>query len=81
MESSGSESAHGFFEAWLNIHEATSGRLIEVPEVEPSRDKYDKMMIGFSNDEIYKELFALRKKTKELASQIDKLSGKGHSTL
>ncbi len=81
MESSGSEPAHEFFEAWLNIYEATSGRLVEVPAVGPSREKYDKMATGFSNDEINKESFALRKKTKELASQIDKLSGKGHSTL
>ncbi len=62
MESSGSEPAHEFFEAWLNIYEATLGRLVEVPAVGPSRGNYDKMMTGFSNDEIYKELFALRKK-------------------
>jgi hypothetical protein len=128
MESSSSEPpTHEFFEAWLNIYEATLGRLVEMPAVGPSREKYDKMMTGFSDsvnfyigwmdlnsdfqkvfvefqkynremleenylkqtnlptktdiDEINKELFALWKKTKELASQIDKLSGKGHSTL
>lgn len=186
MDSSGSEPAREFFEAWLNTYEATLGRLVEMPAIGPSREKYDKMMTGFSNfanfytgwmdlnfdfqkvfvdsmkkmhenietemqgeispdkykelyniwidtysstfkefmssghfssemgkfmsyflefqkynremleenylkqmnlptktdiDEINKELFALRKKTKELASQIDKLSGKGQSTL
>ncbi|SNQ60811.1 poly(R)-hydroxyalkanoic acid synthase subunit PhaE [Candidatus Methanoperedens nitratireducens] len=186
MDSSGSEPAHEFFKAWLNIYEATLGRLVEMPAIGPSRERYDKMMTGVSNfanfytgwmelnfdfqkvfvesmkkmhekietemqgeispdkykqlyniwidtysstfkefmssghfssemgkfmsyflefqqynremleenylkqmnlptktdiDEINEELFALRKKTKELASQIDKLSGKGRSTL
>ncbi len=186
MDSSGFEPAHEFFDAWLNTYEAILGRLVEMPALGPSREKYDKMMTGFSNfanfymvwmdfnsdfqkvfmeamkrmhekietemqgeispdkykelyniwietysstfkefmrsghfssdmgkfmsyflelqkynremleenylkqmnlptktdiDEINKELFALRKKTKELASQIDKLSGKGRSTL
>lgn len=48
MDNTSFEPAHDLFNAWLDTYEATLGRIVEVPALGPSREKYDKMMTGFS---------------------------------
>ncbi len=49
MNSFSFEPAREFFDAWQNAYETTLGRLVEMPALGPSREKYDRMMTGFSN--------------------------------
>jgi class III poly(R)-hydroxyalkanoic acid synthase PhaE subunit len=48
MEKSKFESTQEFFDMWLKVYNATTGRLIEMPAIGPSREKSKKMMKGFS---------------------------------
>lgn len=48
MEKSSFESTQEFFDMWLKIYNATTGRLVEMPAMGPTREKSEKMMKGFS---------------------------------
>jgi class III poly(R)-hydroxyalkanoic acid synthase PhaE subunit len=48
MEKTDFESTQEFFEMWLKVYDATTGRLVEMPAVGPIREKSEKMMKGFS---------------------------------
>ncbi|MDD5473662.1 MAG: poly(R)-hydroxyalkanoic acid synthase subunit PhaE [Candidatus Methanoperedens sp.] len=48
MEKSSFESTQEFFDQWLNVYNATTGRLVEMPALGPAREKSEKMMKGFS---------------------------------
>ncbi len=48
MEKSNFESTQEFFDMWLKVYNATTGRLIEMPALGPAREKSEKMMKGFS---------------------------------
>ena len=48
MEKSNFESTQEFYEQWINIYKATTGKLVEMPAVGPAREKSEKMMKGFS---------------------------------
>lgn len=48
MENSNFESTQEFFEQWLKVYNATTGRLVEMPAIGPAREKSEKMMKGFS---------------------------------
>jgi len=42
------ESTPEFYDQWLTLYKATTGKLFEIPSVGPSREKSEKMMKGFS---------------------------------
>ena len=48
MEKSSFESTQEFFDMWLKVYDATTGRLVEMPAMGPTREKSEKMMKGFS---------------------------------
>ncbi len=48
MEKSGFESTQEFFDMWLKVYNATTGRLVEMPALGPAREKSERMMKGFS---------------------------------
>ena len=48
MEKSNFESTQEFFDQWLKVYNATTGRLVDMPSLGPSREKSEKMMKGFS---------------------------------
>src|SRR3990170_9084255 len=48
MEKSNFESTQEFFDMWLKVYNATTGRLVEMPAMGPAREKSEKMMKGFS---------------------------------
>ncbi|MCZ7355498.1 MAG: hypothetical protein O8C66_03760 [Candidatus Methanoperedens sp.] len=48
MGKSGFESTQEFFDQWLKVYNATTGRLVEMPALGPAREKSEKMMKGFS---------------------------------
>jgi class III poly(R)-hydroxyalkanoic acid synthase PhaE subunit len=48
MEKSSFESSLKFFDMWLKVYSATTGRLVEMPAMGPTREKSEKMMRGFS---------------------------------
>ena len=48
MEKSSFESTQEFFDMWLKVYNATTGRLVEMPALGPTREKSEKMMKGFS---------------------------------
>jgi class III poly(R)-hydroxyalkanoic acid synthase PhaE subunit len=48
MEQSNFEPTQEFFDMWLKVYNATTGRLIEMPALGPAREKSEKMMKGFS---------------------------------
>jgi hypothetical protein len=48
MEKSSFESTQEFFDMWLKVYHATTGRLVEMPAMGPAREKSEKMMKGFS---------------------------------
>ncbi len=48
MEKSNFESTQEFFDMWLKVYNATTGRLVEMPALGPAREKSEKMMKGFS---------------------------------
>ena len=48
MEKSSFESTQEFFDQWLKVYNATTGRLVDMPALGPSREKSEKMMKGFS---------------------------------
>ncbi len=48
MEKSSFESSQEFFDMWLRVYSATTGRLVEMPVMGPTREKSEKFMKGFS---------------------------------
>jgi hypothetical protein len=36
-----------FFDIWLKVYNAATGRLVDMPAVSPTREKYERMMKGF----------------------------------
>lgn len=42
------ELTHEFFNTWLRTYQSTYGRLIEIPAMGPMRERYEKLMTGFS---------------------------------
>ncbi len=48
MEKSRFEFTHEFFDLWLKTYEATYGRIIEMPAMGPTREKYEKAMKSFN---------------------------------
>lgn len=42
------ELTHELFDMWLKTYESTYGRLIEMPAMGPMRERYEKLMKGFS---------------------------------
>lgn len=48
MEKSSFESTQEFFDMWLKVYHATTGRLVEMPALGPTREKSEKFMKGFS---------------------------------
>ena len=48
MEKSNFESTQEFFDQWLKVYNATTGRLVDMPSLGPSREKSEKMMKGYS---------------------------------
>ncbi len=48
METPSFESTREFFNAWQKTCEGSIGRAAEIPAVGPSREKYEKVMKGFS---------------------------------
>ncbi len=48
MEKSNLESTQEFFDMWLKVYNATTGRLVEMPALGPTHEKSEKMMKGFS---------------------------------
>jgi class III poly(R)-hydroxyalkanoic acid synthase PhaE subunit len=48
MEKPGFGSTQEFFDQWLKVYNASTGRLTEMPAIGPSREKSEKMMKGFS---------------------------------
>jgi class III poly(R)-hydroxyalkanoic acid synthase PhaE subunit len=48
MEKSNFESSQDFFDMWLKVYNATTGRLVEMPALGPAREKSEKIMKGFS---------------------------------
>jgi len=48
MGKSSFESTQEFFDQWLKVYNATTGRLVEMPALGPAREKSEKMMKGFS---------------------------------
>ena len=48
IKKSNFESTQEFFDMWLKIYNATTGRLVEMPALGPAREKSEKMMKGFS---------------------------------
>ena len=55
MEKSDFESTQEFFDMYLKVYNATTGRLVEMPTLGPAREKSEKMMKGFST---FANLFA-----------------------
>lgn len=49
MEKSTFESTQEFIDSWVKTYEATFGRLVEMPAMGPAREKYEKLMKGFSS--------------------------------
>ena len=48
MEKYSFGSAQEFFHMWLKTYNATMGRIVEMPVLGPTREKFEKMMKGFS---------------------------------
>ncbi len=48
MEKSNFESTQEFFDMWLKVYNTTTGRLVEMPALGPTREKSEKFMKGFS---------------------------------
>ncbi len=48
MESQAFDSTRKFFDAWSKVVEESFGKATNIPAVGPSREKYEKMMTGFS---------------------------------
>ncbi|TRZ90156.1 MAG: hypothetical protein D4R88_04180 [Methanosarcinales archaeon] len=48
MEKSNFVSTQEYFDQWLKVYNATTGRLVEMPALGPTREKSEKMMKGFS---------------------------------
>lgn len=55
MEKSNLEYTQDFFELWLNTYNSTLGRLVEMPALGPTREKYETLMKNFS---VFVNLFA-----------------------
>jgi hypothetical protein len=49
MEKSRLEFTHEFFDLWLKTYEATYGRIIEMPAMGPTREKYEKAVKSFNS--------------------------------
>lgn len=49
MEKSSFESTQEFFDLWLETYKATMGRIVEMPALGPTREKYEVYMKNFSN--------------------------------
>ena len=43
------ESTQEFFDFWLKTYQSTLGRLVEMPAMGPTREKFEKQMKGFSD--------------------------------
>lgn len=43
------ESTQDFFDFWLKTYQSTLGRLVEMPALGPTREKFEKQMKGFSS--------------------------------
>ncbi len=49
MEKNSFESTQDIFDLWLKTYKAAMGKIIEMPALGPSREKYEKTMAGFSS--------------------------------